>query len=181
MSTLNGTNGTQSFESRSIVQDYYARILRSNQDLKTNACCTIDSLDPTLRDIVAQIHPAVLERFYGCGSPIPPLLEGMTVLDLGSGSGRDTYVLSKLVGARGKVIGVDMTPEQVAIASSHISLFETGLPMLVCGNTASMLADTRFSPHFEIIGSRHIHFGLFPCVSAVASTVDKSGPSIACC
>lgn len=44
---------------------------------------------------------------------IPEKLEGCKVLDLGSGSGRDCYVLSKLVGERGQVIGLDMTGEMV--------------------------------------------------------------------
>lgn len=44
---------------------------------------------------------------------IPEKLEGCAVLDLGSGSGRDCYVLSKLVGERGQVIGLDMTDEMV--------------------------------------------------------------------
>lgn len=46
-------------------------------------------------------------------------MEGKTVLDLGSG--RDCFILSKLVGPNGKVIGVDMTDEQLEIANSYIS------------------------------------------------------------
>ena len=44
---------------------------------------------------------------------IPEALEGLHVLDLGSGSGQDCFVLSKLVGEHGHVTGVDMTEEQV--------------------------------------------------------------------
>lgn len=40
--------------------------------------------------------------------------------------------------------------------------FETGRPLLVCGNTAMMLSDTWLKKHFRIEGSREIHFGLFP-------------------
>ncbi len=40
-------------------------------------------------------------------------MEGTRVLDLGSGSGRDCYALSKLVGEEGSVVGLDMTDEQV--------------------------------------------------------------------
>ena len=43
----------------------------------------------------------------------PESLEGMKILDLGSGSGQDCFVLSKLVGENGHVTGVDMTKEQV--------------------------------------------------------------------
>ena len=62
----------------------------------------------------------VLEKSYGCGTPIPPLLEGATVLDLGCGAGRDVFILSKLVGPAGHVIGVDMTREQLAVARRHL-------------------------------------------------------------
>ena len=103
----------------SSVQEYYGKILKTNQDLKTNACCTIDSIPIYLRPILSEIHPEVKDKFYGCGSPIPLYLEGKTVLDLGSGSGRDSFILSKLVGEKGKVIGIDMTDEQIQIAKKH--------------------------------------------------------------
>jgi arsenite methyltransferase len=106
-------------ETTDSVRHYYSEVLKSNADLKTSACCTIESVPVHLRPLMAQIHPEVLARFYGCGSPIPPALEGMTVLDLGCGSGRDCYVLSKLVGASGRVIGVDMTSEQLDVARRH--------------------------------------------------------------
>ena len=43
------------------------------------------------------IPKEILEKFYGCGNPVPLGIEGLTVLDLGSGSGRDCYVASQLV------------------------------------------------------------------------------------
>ena len=54
-------------------------------------------------------------RYYGCGLVFPEAVEGCRVLDLGSGSGRDCFVLSKLVGPEGFVTGVDMTQEQVSM------------------------------------------------------------------
>jgi len=102
------------------VRDYYGRVLQTNRDLKTGACCSGDSFAPSIREILRQIHPDVIARFYGCGSPIPPTLTGKTVLDLGSGSGRDCFILSKLVGPAGRVIGVDMTPEQLDTARRHV-------------------------------------------------------------
>lgn len=101
------------------VQDYYGKILKTNQDLKTTACCSADILAPYLRRILSQIHPEVLDKFYGCGSPVPYLLEGKTILDLGCGSGRDCYLFSKLVGPSGSVIGIDMTDEQLGVARAH--------------------------------------------------------------
>ena len=47
------------------------------------------------------------------------LLDGTTVLDLGCGAGRDVYIASQLVGASGKVIGVDMTEEQISVAKEY--------------------------------------------------------------
>ncbi|MDP1051372.1 methyltransferase domain-containing protein, partial [Klebsiella quasipneumoniae] len=61
----------------------------------------------------------------GCGNPIAPavLKEGDVVLDLGSGAGMDCFLAAKKVGEKGKVIGVDMTPEMVGkareIAKKH--------------------------------------------------------------
>ena len=52
-------------------------------------------------------------RSYGCGLPIPEAVEKCKILDLGCGTGRDVFVLSKLVGPNGKVVGIDMTQEQV--------------------------------------------------------------------
>lgn len=103
------------------VQNYYGEVLQSTQDLKTSACCTLDSFPQYLRPYLSDIHPEVIARFYGCGSPLPPALENCTVLDLGCGSGRDCYLLSRLVGQQGKVIGVDMTEAQLAIANSHLA------------------------------------------------------------
>ncbi|CAG0893604.1 unnamed protein product [Cyprideis torosa] len=55
-------------------------------------------------------------KYYGCGLPFPEAVEGCSVLDLGCGTGRDVYVLSQLVGPEGRVVGVDMTDEQLAVA-----------------------------------------------------------------
>ena len=102
------------------VKEYYGQILKTNRDLQTNACCPTDALPSHLREVVKQLHPEVTEKFYGCGSPIPEVLEGKTVLDLGCGTGRDAFILSCLVGSQGKVIGVDMTTEQLAVAKKHV-------------------------------------------------------------
>ena len=101
------------------VRRYYGEVLQSSSDLKTGACCPLEAMPESLRSMLADIHPEVLERFYGCGSPIPPALKGRTVLDLGCGSGRDVYLLSRMVGEDGRVIGVDMTTEQLDIAKRH--------------------------------------------------------------
>jgi SAM-dependent methyltransferase len=101
------------------VQEYYGSTLSSSADLRTSACCDASSVPPALRPLLARIHPEVLSRYYGCGLVVPPLLDGLRVLDLGCGSGRDVYLLAQLVGAGGEVVGVDMTPEQLDVARRH--------------------------------------------------------------
>ena len=105
---------------REAVQDYYGKELSSSQDLKTDACCSIDAIADHVKKALSDIHPEVSKKFYGCGSPIPLSIEGCKVLDLGCGSGRDCYVISKLVGKNGQVTGIDMTEEQLDVASEHI-------------------------------------------------------------
>ena len=80
------------------VKQYYGKVLQGSKDLKTNACCSIESFSLDHQAILAEIDDEIIERFYGCGSPIPAAIEGCTVLDLGSGSGRDVYLAAKLVG-----------------------------------------------------------------------------------
>ncbi|TXI20818.1 MAG: methyltransferase domain-containing protein [Nitrosomonas sp.] len=102
-----------------IVQKYYGETLTSSRDLQTNACCTDAHLPHYVKPLLARVHDEVQARYYGCGLILPELLDGLTVLDLGCGAGRDVYVLSQLVGEKGQVIGVDMTEEQLALARQY--------------------------------------------------------------
>jgi arsenite methyltransferase len=102
------------------VQHYYGEALSSSKDLKTTACCTAAAPQAYLVDALDSVHQEVRDRYYGCGLVLPGALEGLRVLDLGCGAGRDVYVLSKLVGPSGRVVGVDMTPAQLSVAKSHL-------------------------------------------------------------
>lgn len=102
------------------VSAYYGSTLKSSEDLKTNACCTVNAYPEPVQQTLELIHDEVLERYYGCGLTIPEELDGKRVLDLGSGSGRDCYIVSRLVGQNGYVVGVDMTDEQLNVARRHI-------------------------------------------------------------
>jgi arsenite methyltransferase len=101
------------------VRQYYGGALQGSADLHTDACCTPGSVPGYLKPLLADIHPEVSARYYGCGLVAPDLLAGLRVLDLGCGSGRDVYLLSRLVGEVGEVVGVDMTAEQLAVAERH--------------------------------------------------------------
>jgi ubiquinone/menaquinone biosynthesis C-methylase UbiE len=59
----------------------------------------------------------VAARRSGFDVPLPAALEGCRVLDLGSGAGADCIVLAERVGREGEVIGLDRSPEQIALAT----------------------------------------------------------------
>ena len=102
------------------VQDYYGKVLKTSDDLKTDACCTDEGLPAYLKPILSKVHDEVLMRYYGCGLVLPEQLEGTKMLDLGSGAGRDVYALSALVGEQGEVVGIDMTEEQLSVANEYL-------------------------------------------------------------
>jgi ubiquinone/menaquinone biosynthesis C-methylase UbiE len=116
------TSKERVIEARDNVRQYYGKVLKKTADLKTNVCCSSESIPQYQKDILQEIEPEIISKFYGCGSPIPPALEGCTVLDLGCGSGRDVYIVSRLVGPQGRVIGVDMTDEQLDVARRYLSI-----------------------------------------------------------
>ncbi len=103
------------------IQQYYGETLTSQRDLKTGACCSPEAMPAYLHDWLRQVPREVTDRFYGCGSPIPAAATGATVLDLGCGTGRDAFLASRLVGAEGRVIGIDMTPQQLDVATRNIA------------------------------------------------------------
>jgi arsenite methyltransferase len=71
--------------------------------------------DPRALDAIPQ---DAIRSFAGVGHyfDLAPLRSGETVVDLGSGSGMDSFLAARAVGARGRVIGIDMTDEQLAKA-----------------------------------------------------------------
>ena len=80
------------------VKDYYGTELKSSDDLKTDACCTLTDVPVWQRKLLGNIHDKVLARYYGCGLIAPTVMEGARVLDLGCGTGRDVYMLAQMVG-----------------------------------------------------------------------------------
>jgi len=102
------------------VKEYYGKELQKSEDLKTNACCTMTKPPKHILEALNQVAGEVQAKYYGCGLTIPSHVHGLRILDLGSGSGRDCYIASKLVGETGSVVGIDMTDEQLAVAKAHL-------------------------------------------------------------
>jgi MoaA/NifB/PqqE/SkfB family radical SAM enzyme/ubiquinone/menaquinone biosynthesis C-methylase UbiE len=99
---------------RAKVREFYG-----NAAVKPQAelCC------PTKYDdrAIAHIPKDVLDRFYGCGSPMTSagIKEGECVVDLGSGAGIDVFIAAKFVGCEGRAIGVDMTDRMLHVAREN--------------------------------------------------------------
>ena len=102
------------------VSEYYGKVLQTKKDLKTNACCALDKVPAYVREPLSLIEDEIQTKFYGCGAPIPLVLEDMKILDLGCGTGRDCFVLSYFAGEGGEVVGVDMTNEQLEIGNKYL-------------------------------------------------------------
>ena len=79
-------------------------------------CCPT-SYDP--KYLVA-IPQEVLEKDYGCGDPSRYLQPGETVLDLGSGAGKVCFIAGQVVGPTGRVIGIDMNDDMLAVARGNL-------------------------------------------------------------
>lgn len=90
-------------------------------------CCSEISANPAISgkmgysDNDLSAVPEGANLGLGCGNPqtIASLKPGETVLDLGSGGGFDCFLAARQVGASGKVVGVDMTPEMIAKAREN--------------------------------------------------------------
>ena len=106
-----------------MVKEYYSDITnKKGGELASSVCsCASHCVPDHIKAIAAELPDEIVARYYGCGSPIPNQIEGCTILDLGCGTGRDVYVISKLVGKNGRVIGIDMNDDQLAIAEKYKS------------------------------------------------------------
>ena len=116
-------------ETRKIVREGYAKIVKQNSSCCAPAKSCCGSTNPT-HEISKRIGyteeeleavPEGANLGLGCGNPIAlaSLKEGETVLDLGSGAGFDCFLAATRVGNKGKVIGVDMTPEMLEKAREN--------------------------------------------------------------
>lgn len=99
---------------------------------KEGSCCPSCGCGSSIKDVALRIGyseddlkniPEASIMGLGCGNPVAlaSLREGETVLDLGSGGGIDVFLAAEKVGAKGKVIGVDMTEEMIKKARATAS------------------------------------------------------------
>jgi arsenite methyltransferase len=96
----------------SAVLGRYSEGAKEKQDA---LCCPVD-YDNSLLELLPE---EILEKDYGCGDPSRHVKEGDIVLDLGSGSGKNCYMVAQLVGKQGRVIGLDMNDDMLALARKY--------------------------------------------------------------
>ena len=117
---------------RSLVRDRYGAMARAGTSCcgpASSGCCA-PAADPDTLAAAIGYDRADLERILpeganlglSCGNPgaIADLRQGETVLDLGSGAGFDAFLCGPKVGATGRVIGVDMTPDMLGRARRNL-------------------------------------------------------------
>ncbi len=113
-------------KAQKMVREAYGRIAEGDQ----GCGCGCDSCGPDPKGYAKAIGyseqelsriPEEANLALGCGNPtaLAGLKKGQTVLDLGAGAGFDCFLAASQVGAKGKVIGVDMTPEMVSRAREN--------------------------------------------------------------
>lgn len=93
----------------SAVRNRYAAAAKKSEPV---LCCPVSYN----QDYLKIIPQEVIEKDYGCGDPSRHLRAGETVLDLGSGTGKICFIAAQIVGAKGRVIGIDMTDEMLSVA-----------------------------------------------------------------
>jgi arsenite methyltransferase len=125
-------------EIKEFVQKRYAKVAKAGASCcapkqASSSCCSPNQVQSSCgcgttssyaemvgysKEQVETLPEGAVAASAGCGNPtaLASLKEGEVVLDLGSGGGIDIFLSAQKVGATGKVIGVDMTPEMIDLA-----------------------------------------------------------------
>lgn len=97
------------------VESVLERYSQGAKERQEALCCPVN-YDVSLLALLPQ---EIIEKDYGCGDPSRYVREGDVVLDLGCGGGKICYMAAQLVGSAGRVIGVDMNDDMLALARKH--------------------------------------------------------------
>lgn len=117
-------------ELKTLVKEKYSQIANQSLDQNLSSCCgaTASCCDSEVYSIMADDYTK-LEGYnpdadlgLGCGVPTQyaQINEGDTVIDLGSGAGNDAFIVRRIVGEKGKVIGIDFSEAMIAKARANV-------------------------------------------------------------
>ncbi len=116
MSGTNAGNETlKQWKHIDVERAVHERYSAASQAAEAALCCPIE-YDTKHLEILPQ---ELIERDYGCGDPSRHVERGETVLDLGSGGGKICYIAAQIVGPEGRVLGVDMNDDMLALARKY--------------------------------------------------------------
>jgi arsenite methyltransferase len=119
---------------RESVREKYAAAAKAASASEEAGCCGTESVTCSPADAEGlfggslygelsgeEVPQAAVNASLGCGVPtaVADLIEGETVLDLGSGAGADVLISARRVGPTGKAIGLDMTDEMLDLARAN--------------------------------------------------------------
>lgn len=116
-----------SFDVKKTVQEHYGQIA-VQVDQGSSCCCggsasCCDGISSAIYDVeqLRDLPREAIQASLGCANPLvfAELKDGEHVLDLGSGGGIDVLMASRYVGSTGKVYGLDMTDEMLALANKN--------------------------------------------------------------
>lgn len=156
-------------EIKTLVKEKYGSIAKESSSCCNDDCCTETTQETAVKkpektassccgpsccsDGTATIADSYnkLEGYnpdadlgLGCGLPTEQaaIKKGDTVVDLGSGAGNDVFVARAIAGDKGKVIGIDMTPEMIAKATQNAAKLGFGNVSFILGEIENLpLAD----------------------------------------
>ena len=161
-SNCNGTSEATA-STYEVVKDYYGKVLSSSKDLKTSACTASGRPHARVMKLMQSLPKEVVEKFYGCGAPLPLGIKGLRVLDLGSGSGRDAYICAALVGEQGRVTGIDMTEEQIQVGTLSQPACDSSMaysPTYISTTIISQVSEQHIEAYSQALGysKPNLHF-----------------------
>ncbi|MEB3292640.1 MAG: methyltransferase domain-containing protein [Synechococcales bacterium] len=106
---------TLHYDIEQVVRDRYAAGAQAPQ---AALCCPTEGYEGQYLEILPE---EIIAKDYGCGDPTRYVQPGDVVVDLGSGAGKNCYMIAQKVGATGRVIGVDMNDEMLSLSRSYIN------------------------------------------------------------
>jgi arsenite methyltransferase len=120
-------NMTNDNELKELVKQKYSEIALQDKETNLSSCCGASGCSTEVYNIMADDYTklegynADADLGLGCGLPteFAQIKEGDTVIDLGSGAGNDAFIARRIVGEKGKVIGIDFTETMIARAREN--------------------------------------------------------------
>ncbi|XP_059162545.1 arsenite methyltransferase-like [Physella acuta] len=101
--------------SRLIIRQMYRSMKETMYDARLN----VEALPSHARKLLPQISERTFRSYDGTAMFIPDVIHGARVLDIGCGGGSLTFLLSKLVGPSGHVVGVDSSEQFIQLCQEQ--------------------------------------------------------------